>query len=112
MKRNVSPAFAMIVILCALIVGTLYFMHRYRKDAYLLAQQRAQLAARRMEGIRSGRMAAQEEQQFARQGRRAASPGKPGPPPGAPKAGEKAANAKGSDTPAAGESQSQRRGDQ
>ena len=100
MKRNVSPAFAVIVILMVLAMGALYFLHQYRKDAYLLAQERARLTARRMEGIRSGRMAAQEDQARARQESRAAPAGKPGPAPSAPKAGEKAVTTKGSDRPA------------
>ncbi len=66
MKRNVSPAFAVAVVVFALIVGALYFLHQYNKNEALVAAEKQGLQQRANAAMKSGRMADKEEQMAAR----------------------------------------------
>lgn len=87
MRRNVSPTFALVVILFTLVVGGLYFLYRYRANEAFLARQRQHLTALREEGMRSGRMAQQEDTRAARRAARTTANEKAGPAPGSPQTG-------------------------
>ena len=73
MKRNVSPAFAVVVIVIALVVGALYFASRYRASEALVAKQKAGTAARYRAAQESGRVAQQEQQMATRRAARTAA---------------------------------------
>ncbi|NIQ98914.1 MAG: hypothetical protein GTN78_01740 [Gemmatimonadales bacterium] len=66
MKRELSPTFAIMVILVAVAVGLLYFMMRYRADQVRWAREKA---AARMEAERTRAMMAPIRERRA--GRRA-----------------------------------------
>ena len=80
MKRNVSSTFAAIVILFVLVVGTLYFMYRYRADAIHQARVSAALTKQMEAGRRSGKMAAHDQQLADRRAARSSGRAKPSPP--------------------------------
>ena len=85
MKRNVSPAFAVIVIVFALIAGALYFLHQYNVNETMVAAEKQGLQQRVNAAIKSGRMAQKEDEMAARQAATNAPGGKRGPVAGAPK---------------------------
>jgi len=90
MTRKVSPVFAVVVILFALLVGALYFMTQYRKNEWMVAQEKAGLQARMKAAKASGRMDEHEDQMRSRQQSRAAAASKPDGAPKAPATGAKA----------------------
>jgi len=66
MKRNVSPAFAVIVIVFALIAGALYFLHQYNVNEAMVAAEKQSLQQRVDAAIKSGRMVQKEDEMAAR----------------------------------------------
>jgi cytochrome c-type biogenesis protein CcmH/NrfG len=57
MKKNVSPLFALIVIVVALALGGLYFMTRYKAHEIREAQIKRALQQQAEQAMRSGRRA-------------------------------------------------------
>jgi hypothetical protein len=90
MSKKISPVFAAIVIIVALVIGGLYFMTRYRNAEAKFAAESAALQQQADRARSSGRMARGQ----ARRGSRRAPEGAPTSPapgraaPGAPPEGE------------------------
>jgi hypothetical protein len=93
-SKHVSPIFAVIVIVVALVLGALYFMTRYRTYEVRWAQESASLRQQADAAIR-GRRARMDSQRRGRSGaRRGAPPGAPtqqrsGEKPGAERSGSR-----------------------
>ena len=90
MGKKVSPVFAAIVIIIALVVGGLYFMVRYRNAEARFAAEAAMLQRRADEARASGRMGRSSRARMELRSRAGGSP--PGSSeraaPGAPAKGE------------------------
>lgn len=61
MKRNVSPVFAVIVILFALVVGAMYFLRQYRTEEVMRQRQMRGLQAQMQQSRESGEMEARQQ---------------------------------------------------
>ncbi|UCC67549.1 MAG: hypothetical protein JSV79_10530 [Armatimonadota bacterium] len=77
MKKNVSPLFALIVIVVALVLGALWFMTRYRAHEIREAQIKRALQQQADQAISSGRRA-QRRAMISHARRRASEPERQG----------------------------------
>ncbi|HUU55125.1 MAG TPA: hypothetical protein VMY87_09420 [Armatimonadota bacterium] len=84
MKKQLSPAFVLIVILVVIALGALYFMQRYRADEARWAQEKA--AAQRVADQTRSRMLDSPARERTRRGR--SGPGSSATQPGRSAAGE------------------------
>ena len=80
MKKEISPAFAAIVIIVVLVLGALYFLVQYRGAEARLAAEKAALQQQADQARASGRRGQMTSRRSQLQGTRSAPPGGPQEP--------------------------------
>jgi hypothetical protein len=87
MKKQISPAFAALVVIVALVLGALYFLVQYRGSEARLAMEKAALQQQADQARASGRRGQMTSRRSQRQRLPSAPPGSQ-EEPGAPAQGE------------------------